>query len=100
MKVLEWPSQSLMNPIENLWKELKIAVHQHFQFNLTELEQISKEEWEKIPKSRCVKLIQRYPRTLEAVIAATVKALLQSIYSLGLIRIDAKHFDFSFLINL
>ena len=38
--------------------------------NLTELEQIYKEEWEKIPKSRCAKLIQTYARRLEAVIAA------------------------------
>ena len=30
VKVLEWPSQRAdLNPIENLWKDLKIAVHQH-----------------------------------------------------------------------
>ena len=28
MKVLEWPSESQdLNPIENLWKDLNIAVH-------------------------------------------------------------------------
>ena len=69
VKVLEWSSQSpLLNRIENLWKDLKIAVHRPSPSNLTELEQICKEEWEKIPKSRCAKLIQTYPRGLEAVI--------------------------------
>ena len=38
VKVLEWPSQSPdMNPIENLWEDLKIAVHCHSASNLTEL---------------------------------------------------------------
>ena len=71
VKILEWPNQSpVWNPIENLWKEFKIAVHRRFPYNLTELEQICKEEWEKIPKSRCAKLMQTFPRKLEAVIAA------------------------------
>uniref|UniRef100_UPI00358F1D3A transmembrane protein 19-like isoform X1 n=1 Tax=Myxine glutinosa TaxID=7769 RepID=UPI00358F1D3A len=33
-----------------------------------ELEQTSKEEWEKFPKSRCAKLIKTWPRRLKAVI--------------------------------
>ena len=58
VKVLEWPRQSPdLNPIENLWKDLKIAVHRCSPSNLTDLEQICKEEWEKIPKSRCAKLL-------------------------------------------
>ena len=52
VKVHEWPSQSRdLNPIENLWKDFKIAVHRHSPSNLTELEQICKEEWQKLPKS-------------------------------------------------
>ena len=81
VKVLEYPSQNPdLNPIENLWKDLKIAVQLTIsivhrkdrcsQFNLAELEQICKDEWEKIPKSRCEKLIQTNPRRLEAVITA------------------------------
>ena len=71
VKVLEWPSQSPdLNPIENLWKDLKIVVHRHSPSNLTVLERICREECEKIPKSRCAKLIQTYLRRLEAVIAA------------------------------
>ncbi|CAM4732966.1 unnamed protein product [Leuciscus chuanchicus] len=51
--VLEWPSQSPdLNPIEHLWRDMKMAVHQRLPSNLTELERICKEEWQRIPKSR------------------------------------------------
>ena len=41
VKVLEWFSQSPdLNPIEDLCKDFKIAVHRHSPSNLTELEQI------------------------------------------------------------
>ncbi len=50
--VLEWPSQSPdLNPIEHLWRDLKMAVHQRLPSNLTELERICKEEWQRIPTS-------------------------------------------------
>ncbi len=56
--VLEWPSQSPdVNPIEHLWRDLKMAVHQRLPSNLTELERICKDEWQRIPKSRCEKLV-------------------------------------------
>jgi hypothetical protein len=38
--------------------------------NLTELERISREEWEKLPKYRCGKLSASYLRRLKAVITA------------------------------
>ena len=59
-----------LNPFENLWKDLRIAVHRHSPSNFTEFEKTYKEEWEKIPKFRCVKLVQTYPRRLEAVFTA------------------------------
>uniref|UniRef100_A0AAZ3NS11 Tc1-like transposase DDE domain-containing protein n=1 Tax=Oncorhynchus tshawytscha TaxID=74940 RepID=A0AAZ3NS11_ONCTS len=69
--LLEWPSQSPdLNLIEHLWKDLKIAVQRHSPSNLTELEGICREEWAKLPKYRCAKLVASYPRRLEAVIAA------------------------------
>uniref|UniRef100_A0AAZ3SRV7 Tc1-like transposase DDE domain-containing protein n=1 Tax=Oncorhynchus tshawytscha TaxID=74940 RepID=A0AAZ3SRV7_ONCTS len=68
---LEWPSQSPdLNPIKHLWRDLKIAVQQCSPSNLTELERICREEWEKLTKYRCAELVTSYPRRLEAVIAA------------------------------
>ena len=50
LNALEWPRQSSdLNPIENLWYDLKIAVHQRNPSNLKELEQFCLEEWAKIP---------------------------------------------------
>jgi hypothetical protein len=70
LNVLAWPSQSLdLNPIEHFWRDLKKAV-QRSPSNLTELERLCREEWEKLPKYRCAKLVASYPRRLEAVIDA------------------------------
>ncbi len=67
--VLEWPSQSPdLNPIEHLWRDLKMSVHQRLPSNLTELERICKEEWQRIPKSRCEKLVASFPKRLMAVL--------------------------------
>ncbi len=67
--VLERPSQSPdLNPIEHLWRDLKMAVHQRLPSNLTELERICKEEWQRIPKSRCEKLVASFPKRLMAVL--------------------------------
>jgi hypothetical protein len=57
-----------MNLIEYLWRDLKIAVQRCSPCNLTELQRIGREELEKLPKYRCVKLVASYPRRLEAVI--------------------------------
>ena len=71
MNVPEWPSQSSdLNPIKNLWRDLKIAVQQCSASTLTDLERICREEWEKLPKYRCTKLVASYPRRPKAVIAA------------------------------
>uniref|UniRef100_A0AAZ3RHU3 Tc1-like transposase DDE domain-containing protein n=1 Tax=Oncorhynchus tshawytscha TaxID=74940 RepID=A0AAZ3RHU3_ONCTS len=56
IQVLEW-IQVWTLTIENLWKELKTAVHKCSPSNLTELELFCKEEWEKMSVSRCAKLI-------------------------------------------
>jgi hypothetical protein len=41
--------------------------------NLTKLERICREEWEKLSKYRFAKLVASYPRRLEAVIGASTK---------------------------
>ena len=61
LNILEWPSQSPdLNPTENLWYDLKIAVYPRNPSNLKELEQICLEEWAKIAVARCAKLIETY----------------------------------------
>ena len=71
MNVLEWLSQSPdLNLIEHLWRDLKIAVQRRSPSNLTEPERICREEWEKLPKYRCAKLVVSHTRGLYAVIAA------------------------------
>uniref|UniRef100_A0A673YPH3 Tc1-like transposase DDE domain-containing protein n=1 Tax=Salmo trutta TaxID=8032 RepID=A0A673YPH3_SALTR len=67
LNVLEWPSQSPdLNPIEHLWTDLKIAVQRRSPSNLAELERICREEWEKLPKYRCAKLVASYSRLIAA----------------------------------
>ncbi|KAG2465270.1 TCB1 transposase, partial [Polypterus senegalus] len=71
VNVLEWPSQSPdLNVIENLWRDLKMAVHQRFPSNLMELERCCQEEWAKLAKDRCAQLVASYSKRLEAEIAA------------------------------
>ena len=71
VNVLEWPSQSPdLNPIEHLWRDLKMAVHRRCPSNLMELERSCKKEWEKLPKNRCAKFVASYSKRLEVVIAA------------------------------
>uniref|UniRef100_A0A672KT30 Transposase n=1 Tax=Sinocyclocheilus grahami TaxID=75366 RepID=A0A672KT30_SINGR len=68
-KVLEWPSQSPdLNPIENLWRELKLHVAQRQPQNLKDLENTCMEEWAKIPAAVCANLVKNYRKRLTSVI--------------------------------
>jgi len=74
--VSEWPSQSPgRNPIENLWQDLKTAVHKRSPSNLTELELFCKEERAKMSLSRCAKLVETYPKRLPQSIYSGVRLL-------------------------
>jgi transposase len=71
INVLQWPSQSPdLNPIEMLWGDLKTAVGNRHPSNLKQLAEFCKEEWAKISKDRCKKLIDTYRNRLQAVIDA------------------------------
>ncbi|CAJ0946477.1 unnamed protein product [Ranitomeya imitator] len=61
VKVMEWLSQSQeVNPIENLWRELKLRVAKQQPQNSNDLEMICKEEWTNIPPDMCTNLIVNY----------------------------------------
>ena len=63
LNVFEWPSQSPdLNPIENLWYDLNIAVQQRNPSNLKELEQFCLEELAKIPVARMCQAYRDIPQ--------------------------------------
>ncbi len=64
IKVLEWPSQSPnLNPIDNLWRELKFRVAKRQPRNLNDLERMCKEVWDKIPPEMCANLVDQLQET-------------------------------------
>ena len=70
LRSCEWPSQSPdLNPIKNLWRELKLRVAKRQPWNLKDLERICKEEWTKIPPKICANLLKNYNKRLTSVLA-------------------------------
>jgi hypothetical protein len=68
VKVLEWPSQSPdLNPIENVWAELKKCVRVRRPTDLTQLHQLCQEEWDKMHPTFCRKLVEGYTKRLTQV---------------------------------
>ena len=65
-----WVAQSPdINPIENLWHDVNIAVHQHSPCNMNKFEQFYTEEWANIAQLRCTKLVETCHNRITAVIA-------------------------------
>ncbi len=65
IKLTEWPSQSShLNPIENLWKDLKIRVHR-YQY-LKSIVCVCAKEWAQITHEQCMQLVFTCRRHLEA----------------------------------
>ena len=75
IEVMVWPAQSPdLNPIENLWEELKKVLRKYPKppKGVHELWDRVVEEWNKnkIPPKICQNLIESMPRRIEAVIKA------------------------------
>ena len=64
-----WPSQSPdLNPIENLWRLLKVNVMKREPRNIAELEVSCQEEWKKITAEECTNLVKNYKKRLSQVL--------------------------------
>jgi hypothetical protein len=73
LRTLPWPAQSPdLNPIENLWAEIKRRLHNLKQkpSNIDELEKCVEKVWRAIPNETIENLVDSMPRRVEAVIAA------------------------------
>lgn len=71
-----------LNPIQNLWQDLKLYVHRCAQSNLTELELFSREELAKFSFSKCAKLVETYSKILAVIIVTKGGS---RMYSLGVV---------------
>ena len=65
---LSGPAKHGLEPNQTSLEKPKITVQQSSLSNLTELKRIYREEWEKLPKYSCAKLVVSYPRRLVAVV--------------------------------
>jgi transposase len=66
-----WPANSPdLNPIENVWRLLKVRIGRRFPLNNAEVRQFLEEEWAKLTLDDFVHYIQEMPKRVQAVIDA------------------------------
>ena len=66
---MDWPSNSPdLNPIENLWGIVKRNVEKRMPQNIRNLERLMSEEWQNIPSSILISLVESMPRRCQLVI--------------------------------
>jgi len=66
---MTWPAQSPdLNPIENLWGDVKRAVSIVKPINKTQLWMVVQQAWHDIPAKRCQDLIDSMPRRCTSVL--------------------------------
>lgn len=69
IEVMEWPAQSPdLNPIENLWGDVKRAVSAAKPTNNRDLWDVVRESWYNIPVERCKVLVDSMPRRCKEVL--------------------------------
>ena len=71
IELLKMPARSPdLNPIENLWSELKRRIAEYQPTKLEEIIELAWQEWPKISQDLCANLIKGMPERMQAVIAA------------------------------
>ena len=69
IEILDWPSQSAdLNPIENLWFELKKLIKAENIKKKSDLAQGIKISWEKISSDYCKSLVESMPRRMDELV--------------------------------
>lgn len=67
INVMCWPAQSPdLNPIENIWTDVKKGVQAAKPSNIRELWDAVQNTWRSIPVERCQRLVESMPRRMHA----------------------------------
>jgi transposase len=69
IEVLDWPGNSPdLNPIENLWRQLKMEMAKDKPGNIQQLRNSITKAWYLLPVSTCRSLVKSMPRRIKSVI--------------------------------